>query len=376
VKSKIRIFFLLNSLQGGGAERVISTIINQLDKDKFIPTLVLLQKRGKLLNHLDTQVRVIDLNSRRVRFAALKLISLFWRERPDIVFTGMLHLSLWTITFKFLMPSKIKFIARETTIISAHYFQKSSMIQNWLVKLGYSGFDRIICQSSYMKEDLTLNFRISPKKIEVINNPVDVDRILLSLAVKNHTKLNNRYEIITAGRLSNEKGYDILIRSVHYLIQNGEEVFLTIVGEGPLENDLKQMTAALGIDSNVKFEGFLMNPYPSIAASELFVLSSRYDGFPNAVIEAHICETPVVALNCPGGISEIILNGINGWLVGAHDFIALANAIKYTRQHPIDKHKIRESAIKRYDCKIIVPQYENLFYQVLKGGVESLNLKD
>lgn len=370
MRSKIKIFFLLNSLQGGGAERVISTTINHLDKNKFIPTLVLLQKSGKLLSALDPQVKVIGLNAKRVRFAAIKLISLFWRERPDMVFTGMLHLSLWTIAFKVLMPPKIRFIARETTIISVHYFQKSSKIRNWLVKLAYNSFHRIICQSTHMKEDLISNFRISPQKIEVINNPVDVDRILSSLTVENYTKPNNRYGIVTVGRLSNEKGYDILIKSVHYLIQKGEEVFLTIIGEGPLENDLKQLTSELGIDSNVEFAGFLINPYPSISGSDLFVLSSRYDGFPNAVIEAHICETPVVALNCPGGISEIILDGINGWLVAGNDFIALANAIKYAKENPIDRSKIRESAIRRYDTKIIVPQYENLFHQVLKEGVE------
>src|ERR1041384_4978685 len=114
MSKRIKIFFIITHLHGGGAERVMSIILNHLDKKKFFPTLILLKKEGIFLSHLPQDLEIIDLKVDRVRYSVFKIIKLAWKKKPDIIFLNMFHLSIWTMMFKFLMPRKIKFISRES----------------------------------------------------------------------------------------------------------------------------------------------------------------------------------------------------------------------------------------------------------------------
>jgi glycosyltransferase involved in cell wall biosynthesis len=282
-------------------------------------------------------------------------VKLVRAEKPDIVFSAMLHLSLWTIIFRFMMPRSTKFIARESTTVSAYYVSK---VTQWTVKKFYPWFDKIICQSDYMKNDLVLNFHVDPNKMMVINNPVDSNRIL-KLAETGDKNTHDGYKIVTVGRLIYLKGYDILLDAISILLKAGEDVTLMIVGDGPLLNNLTDQAKHLGISHKVKFVGFNANPYGIVSTSDLFVLSSRFEGFPNVVLESHVCGTPVVALKGPGGIEEIMIDNENGWLVRTSDAASLASTISLAKRNPLDKMRIRESALRRYDLKKIIPQYES-----------------
>jgi len=142
---------------------------------------------------------------------------------------------------------------------------------------------------------------------------------------------------------------------------------LTILGQGPEEENLKLIALELGLKERITFTGFVQNPYPYMSQADLFVLSSRFEGFPNVVLEAMACGTPVVAFECPGGINEIIEEGVNGWKVNLEDTSALARAIETAMKTQLDSNLIRKYVQERFGVKKIVQEYERAFLEVLNS---------
>ncbi len=165
-----------------------------------------------------------------------------------------------------------------------------------------------------------------------------------------------------------EKGYDVLLEALALARTRNPRLHLTFVGAGGLEDDLKAMTRALELEGQVTFAGMRANPYAYMARADLFVLSSRYEGFPNALIEALACGTPAVAFNCPGGLDEIIVPGLNGWLAPAGDVSALAELLARAEPHRLDRAAIAADAERRFGAGVIVRQYEALLETVVRNG--------
>jgi glycosyltransferase involved in cell wall biosynthesis len=160
-------------------------------------------------------------------------------------------------------------------------------------------------------------FNLPPEKIKNIYNPHDIDKIQeLSKEQINHPWLvDKKYPvIINVGRLTYQKGQNILLKAFK-IVSEKIESRLIILGEGPLFKQLKDLAKELGIENKVDFVGFQKNPFAFIANSDVFVLSSRWEGFPNVLIEAMACGVPVISTDCPSGTNEIIEDGVNGLLV-------------------------------------------------------------
>src|SRR5205085_10417384 len=119
---------------------------------------------------------------------------------------------------------------------------------------------------------------------------------------------------------------DILLPAFARVVASAPAAHLTIVGTGPDDAALRQQAVTLGIADKVTFRGFVQNPYPLMRAADLYVLSSRYEGFPNVALEALACGTPVVAAACPG-VAELVVPGVNGWLAPPDDAAGLARAL-------------------------------------------------
>jgi glycosyltransferase involved in cell wall biosynthesis len=220
----------------------------------------------------------------------------------------------------------------------------------------YRNHDEVICQSRYMRDDLVENYRYPVSRTRVINNPVDVDRIL-SLAMQPAALPAieaNSVVLVAAGRLDPEKGFDLLIDA--FALLDRAELHLVILGEGPLEADLKRRAKTSGADERIHFAGFQANPFAWFARANAFVLSSHYEGFPNVVLEALACGTPVIATPAPGGTREI-LDGIEGCEIAAEvSAPALSEAIASWLSGP--RRKIDASVVDRYRVERIVREYE------------------
>lgn len=194
---KKKILFIVSNMNGGGAQRVISIILNYLDRTKFDPILVLLKKEGPYLKDLPEDIQVIDLHT-KARYAMIKIIKTIKQIKPDLVFSTLSYLNALIIIIRPFLSKNIIFIARETNTISiTNKRQKYPMFFNLVYKVFYNNFNQIVSQSKYMKKDLIDNFNIIEDKVEVIYNPVDITKI------KNFTNKN-------AGKLYKSDRFNLL----------------------------------------------------------------------------------------------------------------------------------------------------------------------
>lgn len=357
---KKKILFIVPSMRGGGAERIISIILNFLDRNKFEPMLVLVKKEGPYLEDLPKDIQVIDLKMTKARYAIIKIIRIIKQTKPEIVFSTLGYLNILIAIIRPFLSKNILFIARESNTVSIQNKQeKYPILFDLLYKLFYNNFDQIILQSKYMKKDLIDHYNMIIEKSEVIYNPVNIEKVE-SLAEKNVTNLynNNKFNLLVVGRLVHQKGFDLLIEAMARL---DNRFHLTIIGRGEQESNLKYLAEFFGVMDKVTFAGFQNNPYTYMRHADLYILSSRYEGLPNVVLEANTCGIPVVAFNCPGGTGEIIENGINGFLCECQNIDELVETIDKASSYTFDKNKIKALIKNRHDVNIIINQYERLF---------------
>ncbi|MEC5395604.1 glycosyltransferase [Bergeyella sp. RCAD1439] len=348
---KKTIVFVLPDLETGGAERIVTTIANHLPRDRFIPKLMLLRKEGAYLDFLKADVEVIDLQTSRIRYGIFPILRQLRRLRPDIVFSGFGEVNAYLSLFIRWFP-KTKFIARETNVVSKHVTRKEI---RFFYRF-YNNYHRIICQSDDMRTDLIGNFNVKPEKTVKINNPVDFPFIDLKMeegawpeAYRKDVK-----NVVAVGNLSVRKGFDNLLKVFAHL--KNEPIFLHILGEGRDGESFRAMKASLGLDQ-VFFHGKQKNPYPYLKNADLFILSSRYEGFPNVLLEAGACGTYALSNDCPGGITEIIQSGVNGTISDIENPMVFAEKIKKLLSENYDRLRVRQAIESRFSKELIMQQY-------------------
>ena len=355
---KKSILFILPDLNAGGAERIVTTIANHLPRQKFSPGILLLRKEGLYLDFLKDDVEIIDIKTPRIRNSLKPILQQIKKRKPDIVFSGFGEVNAYLSLFIKLFP-KIKFIARETNVVSQHVTRREI---RFFYKF-YNNYQKIICQSDDMMYDLVENFKIKKEKIIKINNPVDFSFIeeKLENATKPETYKEGFKNVIAIGNLSERKGFDNLLKVFVKLKQH--KVLLHILGDGKDKDLLRQMKENLGLE-NVIFHGVQKNPYPFLKFADLFILSSRYEGFPNVLLEAGACGTYSLANNCKGGINEIIQPKINGEISDIENQKEFAEKILEVLELTHNKEAIRNSIQSRFSKEIILDKYIEVFEKI------------
>ena len=356
---KKSILFILPDLNAGGAERIVTTIANHLPREKFSPSILLLRKEGLYLDFLQNDVEIIDIKTPRIRHALKPILKQIRKRKPDIVFSGFGEVNAYLSLFIKLFP-KTKFIARETNVVSQHVTRREI---RFFYKF-YNNYNKIICQSDDMMNDLVENFKIKKDKLIKINNPVDFNFIQEKLEnVRKPESYREGYKnVVAIGNLSSRKGFDNLLKVFKFL--KNEKILLHILGDGKDKELLHQMKSDFGLE-NVIFHGIQKNPYPFLKFADLFVLSSRYEGFPNVLLEAGACGTYALANNCKGGIHEIIQPKINGEISDIENHEEFSTKILEVLNENHNKEAIKNSIQSRFSKEMILEKYFEVFESIV-----------
>ncbi len=358
--SKKKLCVVMPALERGGAERVVLTILNNIDLDIFDVKLLVIENRGNYLEELRPEIQLDTLNIKRVSKSIFPLVRYLRKHKPNVVFSSLSHMNLILTLVKPFIPSNIKLIVRETSIPSIHNanFKFKSLVA-LLYRWGYNRVDKVICQCQYMKSDLHENFGIKNSQMTVINNPVDAENIYSKLTDSNcDNTQKKKVNLIAVGSIEELKQYDHLLVALSKL--NNTDWQCTILGSGSKLDDMKSLCKQLKIEGQVSFLGRVNNPYPYINESDALILTSKYEGFPNGVLEAITLGVPVLAYDCPGGIREIIVDGLNGKLIPMGDTDMLAQQISKLDKNEFDKEKIAQLALKKFNSKYILNKYQEI----------------
>ncbi len=353
--NKINITFVLPNLLPGGAERVFSYIAQQINSDKFNSNLLIIGY-SKDASYDVKNIGLIFLEKARVLDGVPALFNYIRKNKPDILVSAIGHLNTVTAYMSLFFP-KTKFISREVTVLSldtAFFKTKKFDPLSFIDNKRFNFFDKIICQSQDMLDDIKTNYCINVNKMTVINNPITDSFIL-----KRQQTKNSPVQYITVGRLSKEKGYERIIK----LLSKIDFPFhYTIIGNGIEKDHIFSLIEHYGLTDKITHIEFTKDVSKHLSKSDFFLQGSYFEGFPNCLIESCAVGTPVIAYNVPGGTKEIIEDGVNGYLVENEE--AYLEKLRESRQwNPI---KVRESIYRKFNKDLILQQYEDLFINILK----------
>ncbi|MEQ6343179.1 glycosyltransferase [Vibrio cyclitrophicus] len=365
MKGSLNIGFVLPDFRCGGAEKVIITIANALaEKEKYNVYVIVGECRGHYKGYLSNRIKCITIGETS-GFKSARYIAKISNSHSLNVIVGTLGMA-HGVSLSKLFNNKAKVIARVGNTISedlkSFYSYKRILMRLYQYSLCIS--DSIIVQSEYMRNDtkrMLIPF-VNDKKMFRIYNPIDIH----SLNEKKKSIIFDELtedDIVTVGRLERQKDIKIIIRAFAMFAQSNHSSRLFILGDGNQRGCLEALALELKIKHRVIFKGRIDNPYPYINNAGLFILSSLYEGFSNALLEAVSLGKFVIVSDSPGGNREIVSDGNNGL------FFTVGNEFElYDR---IMEFNLKNSSFKDVDIDIdkfeinkIVNQYEKVINDI------------
>lgn len=336
----LRLTIFLPSLNGGGAERVMVTLANAIARRGYAVDLVLAAATGPYMKDVSPAVRVVDLKAGRVIKALLPLARYLRNEQPTAMIAAMTHANIVALLAHLLVrPTSRLVVFEHTTISMAHQREQGlpARLIYTLTPLLYPRAHGIGTVSQAASADLAGFAGLPPERVQTIYNPFDLQRIekLAKEPIDHPWFAPCQIPVLLAvGRLNEAKDFPVLIRAFAQM-RKQRSARLLILGEGELRSQLEALATECGLTADdVQMPGFVANPFAYMARSAVFVLSSRWEGLPSALIEAMACGAPVISTGCPCGPHEILEGGRWGRLVPVGDTEALADALAATLDTP------------------------------------------
>lgn len=356
---KICVVFVLPSFAGGGAERVILTLLRNLDRTRFTPKLVVLSGKGPLLDSVPEDIAVVDLKRPRLRYAWFRFGRALREARPDIVIPTISHINLATLMQRRNFAPEMRVIVRESNTPSAGLgATRLPKLYRWLYRRYCRRADAILCPSQRVSGEFATVFGIEQSRLIVLPHPVDVEW-LHGLSASPNRVPGAGLRFVAAGRLTRQKGFDRLIDAMPNLPKTSH---LTIFGEGEDKMALEARVAQRDVGDRVAFVGFKSNPWTHFAGADAFLLPSRWEGMPNAALESLAVGTPVIARSEAGGVTEIGAAALT--IVDSDDEFTAAMANVYPRS----ELTLRPSILpKRFSLDAVMQEFESLLSSVAAG---------
>lgn len=330
IVKKVLIFLQANV---GGAERMSIFIGNLLDKEKFVVKFYPV-KKGEMVNDITTFIPSEYETHSLLPASPLKRMKQIYKilkeEKPDVVFSSVLYLNNKILPLRWLFPNT-KFIIR-----CENYLYTFSNKQKTMMWFAYRMADYIIAQTDEMKQELVEQLGINTNKVFTLQNPIDTQTIELKMQGAESPYPNNgKKHYVASGRFAYQKGFDMLVEAFAKVAEKRNDVDLYIIGakDGGYREEFERVWNVVrenGLENLVHCEGFQNNPYPFIKFADCFVLSSRWEGLPNVLIEALYLGTPAAAMKCIPVVERIMTDGVDGYLADKDDVDSLAEAMSRT----------------------------------------------
>jgi len=298
-----RTAFVINSLAGGGAERVMSILLRNLQEQSENTEihLILLDRETQaypvpswiVLHQLDARGSLLR--------AIVQVFFCLRRIKPAAVLAFLSRSNVACVVSS--MVAQTPCIISERVDTSAHLGTTfAGKLKQYIISLAYRRATKVIAVSDGVAGSLERVFGVDAGKIEVIANPVDVDEIRARAAGQPEAEIAPPY-IVSVGRLVKNKNFALLLRAY---AEAKIDLDLVILGEGPELSSLVELSEQLGIGGRVRFLGFMDNPFPLVRGARYYISASNAEGFPNSLVEAMATGLAVISTNCPSGPSEIL----------------------------------------------------------------------
>jgi glycosyltransferase involved in cell wall biosynthesis len=343
---RIRVLFAIGEMSGGGSQRQIIGILQRLDRTRFEPHLYLVSPGGELLPEVPADVPIHIFGERhRSRLwlypghahlaRVADLASVLKEQNIEILYDRTYHMTLIAAGAAKRRPTRrVSVIVTDPKRDFETNSERFRFMKRTLLRQAYQTADRVLAVSEGVRKAAIGHYEVTPEKIITLHNFFDIERIdrLMAqpLPQEEVRSGDDRFEIVAAGRLHPQKGFQYLLEAVHDLVHKRSryQLRLRILGDGPLRGALENYVADKALKASVSLLGYRENPLPYFRQADLFCLSSLYEGMPNTLVEAMLCRVPVLATDCPSGPAELLYGGRLGRLVPPGDSKRLADAIE------------------------------------------------
>ena len=360
-----RVMFFCPTLGDGGADRVVLTLLQRLDRARVAPELALVRRAGALVADVPADVPVHELGSRRLLAAAPDLARLLRRERPDVLFSTHGGSNIIAVAAHALARSPARLVLSErSALVRADRGPVRRALELPAKRLTYPRADLVTAVSAGVSRELAARLGLPPGKLRTVYNPAVDDELAARAAEPvDHPWLTPGAPpvIIAVGRLVEIKDYPTLL-GAFARIRAARPARLIVLGEGPLRGALEARVRAAGLAADVALLGFDKNPLRYMARARLLLHASRAEGLPGALIQAMACGTPVVSTDCDFGPREVIARpGHDGFLVPVGDAAALADRALALLADDALARRVGEAArasAQRFTAAAALAQYE------------------
>lgn len=357
-RTKISLF--IPSLAGGGAERVFINLAHEFVSFGYDVDLIVCNKTGELSTGVKN-ISIVDLKSSSVFKSVFPLFKHLRQSEPKFLFAAMPHANIAAVIS--CLFSKIKVIITIHEDVFKRY--ENSNFKNKVIlklsKLIYPfAFALIAVSKGVLESERRFLKRSIPKNNCVIYNPI-LDKnfpVSKNLNIYKPKSQTDPFRIVSVGRLTHQKDYLTLLKAIK-LTSSSINLSLDIYGNGELENELKKYCVDNEISDIVSFKGFSSDLSEIYSDKDIFILSSRWEGFGNVIVEAIAFGCIVISTNCNHGPAEILENGKYGYLFDVGDPEQLSKILCSIFEGSIIKYDISE-AISLYNATSVSKQYLQL----------------
>lgn len=368
------VWFYLDQLEVGGPERILVNLLGGLLRaSSWKPVLVLNQVRGVLLDAVPAEVPILDLGARTFRGALGALARSLRETPPQVLVSQRGYLNAIAVLAHTVSASSSRLVLMDHTLPSRGLSERRMPSRpidhalNLIAPLLYRRAHVVAGISRGVASELERTLLMPRGRVQVIYNPAVPEAPDLAERMAAPLVLpwpdDGVPLVVTVGRLSPEKGFDMLLEAFARL-RAQQRARLAIIGEGAEYQALASLAEARGLRDSVHFAGYQANPYPWLRRASAFALSSVIESFPTVLLEAMAAGVPVVAFDCPEGPREILTSEASGLLVPPRDPVALAEGLRRVLSDPALAARLTEGGRRRaqdFTFDRAVMAYDRLF---------------